>query len=67
MVASPFRYVGMCIGTISLIFLYGANIFIPYIGAGGAERWVAYPVVFWLMGFGGFLLGTKAETKNTEI
>ncbi len=51
----------------SLIFLYGANTFIPYSGAGGTERWVAYPGVFWLMGFGGFLLGMKEETKNTGI
>lgn len=66
-VPPPLRYIGICIGTMSLIFLYGANIFIPYIGAGGTERWVAYPVVLWLIGFGGFLLGTKAENKNTAI
>lgn len=61
------RYIGICIGTMSLIFLYGANIFIPYLGAGGTERWVAYPVVFWIIGFGGFLLGTNAATKKTAI
>ena len=63
-VPPPLRYVGICIGMMSLIFLYGANIFIPYLGAGGTERWVAYPVVFWLIGFGGFLLGIKVEHKN---
>lgn len=61
---SPLRYIGICIGTMSLIFLYGADIFIPYIGAGGTERWVAYPVVFWLIGFGGFLLGLRRSTLN---
>jgi hypothetical membrane protein len=66
-VPTPFRYIGICIGTTSLIFLYGANIFSPCIGTGGTERWVAYTVVFWLIGFGGFLLGTKEETKNTKI
>ena len=64
-VPPPLRYIGICIGMMSLIFLYGANIFIPYFGAGGTERWVAYPVVFWLIGFGGFLLGLKVENKNT--
>lgn len=64
MVPPPFRYIGICIGVISIMFLYGANIFIPYISAGGTERWVAYPVVFWLNGFGGFLLGLKVENKQ---
>lgn len=58
-VPPPFRYIGILVGTMSLIFLYGANIFIPYVGIGGTERWVAYPVVLWLMGFGGFLLGLR--------
>lgn len=62
-VPPPFRYIGICIGAMSLIFLYGANIFIPWIGSGGTERWVAYPVVFWLIGFGGFLLGLNVENK----
>lgn len=66
-VPPPLRYIGICIGITSLIFLYGAYIFIPNIGAGGTERWVAYPIVFWLIGFGGFLLGTTEETKNTAV
>jgi hypothetical protein len=28
------------------------------LGVGGAERWVAYPVLLWAMGFGGYLAGS---------
>ena len=27
------------------------------LGDGGIERWVAYPVVLWLVAFGGYLAG----------
>ncbi len=26
-------------------------------GSGGVERWVVYPLLLWLTGFGGYLLG----------
>jgi hypothetical protein len=28
-----------------------------FLGAGVAERWVAYPIVLWLVVFGGYLIG----------
>lgn len=34
-VPPPLRYIGICIGFISLIMLYGASAFTPYLGAGG--------------------------------
>ncbi|WP_254662945.1 hypothetical protein [Haladaptatus sp. W1] len=27
------------------------------LGSGGVERWVAYPLLLWVTGFGGYLLG----------
>jgi hypothetical protein len=36
-----------------------ASFFIPIIGDGGTERWVAYPVVLWLVGIGGYMLNEK--------
>ncbi len=57
-VSAPFRYVAVVFGLITLLTLFTAQTYIPIIGDGGTERWVAYPVVLWLIGFGGYLLGT---------
>jgi len=58
-VKTPLRYVFMVSGLVTLIFFWGASYFIPLLGAGGTERWVAYPVVFYLMGMGGYVAGRK--------
>ena len=58
-VAAPFRYVGILFGAITIVTLWIASVFIPILGDGGTERWVAYPVVFWLMGLGGYFLNEK--------
>ncbi|MGA7075380.1 MAG: hypothetical protein WBZ42_02365 [Halobacteriota archaeon] len=29
------------------------------IGNGGAERWIVYPSVLWVTGFGGYLIGNS--------
>lgn len=44
------------LGTISLaaLVLYGMHIFLG-LGKGGMERMIAYPELFWIMGYGGFL------------
>jgi hypothetical membrane protein len=55
-IAGPLRYISIVFGLITLITLFTANNFIPTIGDGGTERWVAYPVVLWLIGFGGYML-----------
>jgi hypothetical protein len=47
-VKPPLRYVFIFLGLITLTFYFRASFFIPLIGAGGTERWVAYPVIcFW--------------------
>jgi hypothetical protein len=41
-----------------LMTILGESFGVPAIlGAGGAERWVAYPIVLWLVVFGGYLIG----------
>jgi hypothetical membrane protein len=57
--SAPFKYIGMVFGLITIITLYTASLFIPVIGDGGTERWVAYPVVLWLLGLGGYLLNEQ--------
>jgi hypothetical membrane protein len=49
-VSAPFKYIGIVFGLITIITLWTASFFIPIIGDGGTERWVAYPVVLWLTG-----------------
>lgn len=61
LINSPLKYLAVLFGLISLFFLFTADIFIPIMGGGGVERWVAYPVVLWLLGFGGYLLGAGSE------
>ena len=62
-IESPYKFIAIFLGTISLttwfIAVFIASIVLPYIGIGGIERWVAYPLMLWLMGFGGYLMNTK--------
>lgn len=69
--APPFRYVLALLGAVNLVLL--ASYFtlgdanpLWALGVGGAERWVAYPVILWLMGFGGYLAG-RAERSGTTM
>ena len=64
-VSSPLRYIFICFGIIALVFLFFNKLFIPGLGAGGAERWLFYPIVFWLTGLGAYLLGIKDGHRNT--
>jgi len=58
----PLRYISVVLGTISLVTLL-SNMFLGdsnplnAMGIGGVERWVAYPILLWLLGFGGYLMG----------
>jgi hypothetical membrane protein len=61
--AAPFKYFAFVFGLITLVVLFTAQNYIPIIGDGGTERWVAYPVVLWLVGIGGFLLN-QSHTKE---
>jgi len=64
-VISPLRYIFISLGIIALVFLIFNKVFTPALGAGGAERWLFYPIVFWVTGMGAYLLGIKDGHKNT--
>jgi len=63
-ISAPLRYVFICMGLVTLVFLGAYKYFIPYLGVGGTERWVLYPTLFWLTAFGGYLLGIKDEYRH---
>ena len=58
--SQPLRAIFTIMGVVSLGFTV-AGVFLPEWGPfaqlelGGVERWTVYPVVLWLVGFGGFL------------
>ena len=64
-VNTPLRYIFAFFGIIVLIFLIFQKYFIQMLGVGGAERWLFYPIVFWITGMGAYLLGIKDGHKNT--
>jgi hypothetical membrane protein len=65
----PFRYISIMLGGITFTFLFLAFFFsslvFPILGDGGTERWVAYPSVLWIMGFGGYLLAHTNSDAQT--
>jgi hypothetical membrane protein len=56
-VRGPFRFIAPLFGLVALVSLFGAGTLIPLLGDGGTERWVAYPILLWITGFGGYLQG----------
>jgi hypothetical membrane protein len=62
----PLRAIFAVMGTISLLFTV-ASVFLlewgPFgrLELGGVERWMVYPVLLWLVGFGGWLAGRRPE------
>ncbi len=58
--SAPFSYIGIVFGSIALtawfIAVFSPDTLFPFIGDGGTERWVAYPIMLWLVGFGGYLM-----------
>ena len=65
--AAPLGYISVVLGAIPLSILVLMTVLgesaglTALLGAGGAERWVAYPIVLWLVAFGGYLTGGPAE------
>ena len=62
----PLRAIFAVMGTISLGFTL-ASVFLlewgPFarLDLGGVERWMVYPVLLWLVGFGGYLVAPRPE------
>ncbi len=59
----PLNLVFAGLGMISLFFLLFNQILISYLGKGGTERWVAYPIIIWIIGFGSYLAGSKDQSE----
>lgn len=61
---APFSYLSVILGIIILVFLglgvLAPDLIVPYLGRGGVERWIAYPLIIWLLGFGSSLM-TKTK------
>jgi hypothetical membrane protein len=60
---APFRYASALLGLISLLTLgsyvaFGDASPLASLGVGGLERWIVYPIVLWVVGFGGYLAGS---------
>ena len=57
---APFKYFGIALGSIALMVwvfaMFFPSILVSSIGIGGTERWVAYPLMLWVTGLGGYLM-----------
>jgi hypothetical membrane protein len=67
-VTGPFRALSLVAGAVSLVALASALVLgeanpLLFLGLGGVERWVVYPILLWVTGFGGYLLGATAELQ----
>jgi hypothetical membrane protein len=65
-VTGPFKYASIALGAVALVALFFAGVFIPHLGDGGTERWIAYPITMWLTGLGGYYLG-RYSGNNPEV
>jgi hypothetical membrane protein len=65
---SPFRYLSAFLGLVALLSLVlSSPLGNTKLGLGGVERWVAYPVVLWIVAFGGYLLGSVPKTQQPRF
>lgn len=70
--ATPFRYVSLAIGLFVLALLtsvIGLGLLgqphpLMVLGLGGLERYVAYPFLLWLLGFGGYLMAPSSGSPG---
>ena len=68
----PLSYFSAALGGIALLdlvlyyILGNASPFAAF-GLGGLERWIAYPILLWVIGFGGYLMGNSRHRSVTLI
>ena len=66
---SPLCLVSIILGavTLSAIILFmlgqGNSDFYLGLGVGGIERFIVYPLLLWMLGFGGYLIGDSSNKK----
>ena len=72
-VSRPFSFLCGVFGGVSLLILISVFFFglvvsgphpLDFLGAGGIERWVVYPLILWLLAFGGYLLAEPDATRT---
>jgi len=61
----PIRWLFGVLGTLALVTLASSVVLgdaspLIELGIGGLERWIVYPIVVWLVAFGGYLAGAQA-------
>ncbi len=66
---APFRFVSLLLGAVSLLTLIstlflGDGSPMTVLGIGGIERWIVYPMILWVIDFGGYLSG-RADGDRT--
>ncbi len=66
---APFRLISFLLGAVSLLtlvsyILLGDGSPMAAFGIGGIERWIVYPVILWVIAFGGYLSG-RADSDQT--
>ena len=63
----PFSALSIIFGlmTLGALGLFGAGIYLG-LGVGGMERMIAYPVLMWGAGFGGYLIAYPEERKTEQ-
>jgi hypothetical membrane protein len=71
-VSSPFKFTGFVCGLLALamwfIIVFSPEVLLSFMGIGLIERWIAYPIMLWLIGFGGYLMnGEKEKQKFKEV
>jgi hypothetical membrane protein len=71
-VKSPLSYIFVILGAVilSAIILFmlgqGSSGFYLGLGVGGMERFIVYPLVLGMVGFGGYLIGDSSDTATTS-
>jgi hypothetical membrane protein len=69
--SAPFRVMSVFAGLLSLAALIAGELgdnspVVKSIGIGGTERWVVFPVILWLVFFGGYLLASGHRTAAVD-
>ena len=69
LIRSNLKYLALALGALSLVGVvvefggYYSPLVQTTLGPGGAERIIVYPLLAWLMSFGGYLSGSVAGEK----